>query len=280
MTGTAIEGSERSDTPLQSLERGLAVIETFSGARASLTLSEVARRTAITPATARRILLTLERQGYVRQSGRRFSLTPRVLRLGSSCLSSMTPVDIAYPVMKDLVTQLGVWCSLALLAPPDIVYIARVHSGHILSIAGGVGSRLPAHATATGRVLLAGLGSEELAEFCDRWALRQYTAHTIVERDRFVEAVETARRQGWALVEEELELGLRGIAAPVTGADGRTFAGLSMSSTVARFDVDQLLERCLPALLGAAATISTALARGAGAGYREAVSWSPLLPGE
>jgi IclR family transcriptional regulator, pca regulon regulatory protein len=282
MTGTApaTDPAERGETPLQSLERGLAVIETFTGGRSSPTLSEVARLTGITPATARRILLTLERLGYVRRSGRRFSLTPRVLGLGASCLSAMTPIDIAYPVMKDLVTQLGAWCSLALLAPPDIVYIARVHSGRILSIAGGVGSRLPAHATATGRVLLAGLAPEELSEFCDRWPLRQYTAHTIVDRGRLIAAVEEARRQGWALADQELELGLRGIAAPVTGADGRTFAGLSVSSTVAQLDVDELIGRCLTPLLGAAQTISNALQRGAGAGNREAVPWSPLSPGE
>ena len=158
----------------------------------------------------------------------------------------MTPVDIAYPVMKDLVSELREWCSLALLAPPDIVYIARVHSGHILSIAGGVGSRLPAHATATGRVLLAGLRprsspSSATAGRCGSTRpTRSTTASASWRRSRRV------RQNGWALVDQELELGLRGIAAPVLGADGRTFAGLSVSTTAARLDVDEL-RRALPA---------------------------------
>ena len=276
----AASAEARGEPPLQSLERGLAVIEVFSGEHSALTLSDVARLAAITPATARRILLTLERLGYMRRTGRRFSLTPRVLGLGARCLSSMTPVEIAYPLMKDLVSQLDEWCSMALLAPPDIVYIARVHTGHVLSIAGGIGSRLPAHATATGRVLLAGLTPSELGEFLDRWPLHRYTPHTTTDRERVRTAVETVRRQGWALVDQELELGLRGIAAPITGADGETFAGLSVSSTAARLDLDQLLHRCLPPLRAAADTISTALRRGAGAGSREAVSWSPVLPGD
>jgi len=270
----------RGEPPLQSLERGLAVIAVFSGEHSALTLSDVARLAGITPATARRILLTLERLGYVRTAGRRFSLTPRVLGLGVHCLSSMTPVEIAYPVMKDLVRELNEWCSMALLAPPDIVYVARVHSGHVLSIAGGVGSRLPAHATATGRVLLAGLTPDELEEFLERWPLSAYTSHTVTDRDRLRAAIETAARLGWALVDQELELGLRGIAAPITGADGHTFAGLSVSSTAARLDLDELLERCLPPLVAAAQTISSALRRGAGAGSREAISWSPVLPGD
>ena len=126
---------------------------------------------------------------------------------------------------------------MALLAPPDIVYIARVHTGHVLSIAGGVGSRLPAHATATGRVLLAGLTPPELDEFLDRWPLQRYTPNTTTDPDRLRAAVETVRQQGWALVDQEFELGLRGIAAPITGADGQTFAGLSVSSTAARLDL-------------------------------------------
>jgi IclR family pca regulon transcriptional regulator len=278
--GLAASSEARGEPPLQSLERGLTVIEVFSAEHSALTLSEVARLAAITPATARRILLTLERLGYVHRVGRRFSLTPRVLALGANCLSSMTPVEIAYPVMKDLVQELNEWCSMALLAAPDIVYIARVHTGHVLSIAGGVGSRLPAHATATGRVLLAGLPPAELGALLDRWPPQRYTPHTVTDRDALTAAVEIVRAQGWALVDQELELGLRGIAAPVTGADGQTFAGLSVSSTAARLDLEALLERCLPPLRAAAATISTALRRGAGAGSREAISWSPVLPGD
>lgn len=269
----------RHEPPLQSLERGLAVIEVFSAAHSALTLSEVAELAGITPATARRILLTFEGLGYVRRSGRRFSLTARVLRLGVHCLSSMTPVEIAYPIMQDLVREVNTWCSLAFLAPPDIVYVARVHTGHILSIAGGVGSRLPAHATAVGRVLLAALAPGELEDFLDHWPLVRYTPNTATDRDLFRAAIDVVRLQGWAQVDQELELGLHGIAAPIIGPDGQIFAGLSVSSTAARLDRDELQDRCLLPLLAAADTISTALRRGAGAGSREATSWSPVLPG-
>jgi len=272
------EADGRPEPPLQSLERALTVIEVFSGEHASLTLSEVAKLAAITPATARRILLTLERLGYVRSRGRRFALTARVLSLGAGCLSAMTPVEVAQPLMRDLVLEIDEWCSMALLAPPDIVYVARVHSRHVLSIAGGVGSRLPAHATATGRVLLAALAPEELEDVLGHWPLHAYTAHTVTDADRFRAEIELVREQGWAIVDQELELGLRGIAAPITGADGGVLAGLSVSATVARLDRAELLGRCLPPLRATAAAISSALRRGAGAGSREAVRWSPMLP--
>jgi IclR family transcriptional regulator, pca regulon regulatory protein len=268
----------RAEPPLQSLERGLAVIEVFSDEHRAMTLSEVATLASLTPATARRILLTLERLGYVRSSGRRFSLTPRVLNLGTRCLSSLTPVEVAQPVMQDLVRELNQWCSMALLAPPDIVYVARVHTGHLLSIAGGVGSRLPAHATATGRVLLAGLPPEELDRFLAHWPLHAYTSHTITDRRHLREVITHVRGQGWALVDQELELGLRGIAAPITGDDGLTLAGLSVSASAARLERDELERRCLPPLLRAGQTISNALRRGAGAGSREATATSPVLP--
>ena len=276
---TTADGARR-EPPLQSLERALTVIRVFSAEHSALTLSEVAKLASLTPATARRILLTLERLGYVRSRGRRFSLTARVLRLGVACLSAMTPIEIAQPLMKDLVRELGEWCSMALLAPPDIVYVARVPSGHVLTIAGGVGSRLPAHATALGRVLLAALAPQELGDLLGHWPLRAYTAHTVTDSASFLAEIARVREQGWALVDQELELGLRGIAAPIVGADGRVLAGLSVSATVARLDVAELLGRCLPPLVATAATISTALRRGAGAGSREAVRWSPMLPAD
>jgi IclR family pca regulon transcriptional regulator len=278
VSASADDGDGRREPPLQSLERALSVIGAFSAEHPSLTLSEVAKLTGLTPASARRVLLTLERLGYVRSRDRRFSLTVRVLSLGAGCLSAMTPVEVAYPLMQDLVRHLDEWCSMALLAPPDIVYVARVHSGHVLSIAGGVGSRLPAHATAAGRVLLAALDREELDDVLGHWPLRAYTARTLTDAGRFQAELAAVRAQGWALVDEELELGLRGIAAPVSGADGRTFAALSVSTTVARLELDELIERCLPPLIEVATTLSAALLRGAGAGSREAVQWPALAP--
>lgn len=152
-------------TFLQGLERGLAVIRAFSADAPSLTLSEVARDVGITPATARRILLTLGELGYVRSDGRRFSLTPRVLALGWAYLSSLDLGELAGPFMEELSAKTRESCSIATLDLPDIVYVARVPTSRIMTVALGVGARLPAYPTSMGRVLLAGLPEEELTTY-------------------------------------------------------------------------------------------------------------------
>jgi IclR family pca regulon transcriptional regulator len=152
---------------VQALERGLAVLQVFSREHPALTLSEVARMADVTRATARRILLTLERLGHVRSDGKRFTLTPRVLSLGWAYLASLDLWEVAHPLMQELVARTGESCSAATLDLPDIVYVARVPTRRIMSITLGVGTRLPAHATSMGRVLLAGLPAEELDAFLD-----------------------------------------------------------------------------------------------------------------
>ena len=158
------EGRDRRQS-LQSLERGIAVIQVFSRERPALTLSEVARMTGITRATARRILLTLEEVGHVRSDGRLFSLTPRVLSLGWAYLSSLNLWETAQPLMEELSERTNESCSAATLDLPDVVYVARMPTRRIMTISLGVGSRLPAHCTSIGRVLLAGLPDDELDAF-------------------------------------------------------------------------------------------------------------------
>src|SRR4051795_12161598 len=196
---------------LQSLERGIAVLQVFSQERPALTLSEVARLTGITRATARRILLTLERLGHVRSDGRRFSLTPRVLALGWAYLSSLNLWEIAQPLMEDLVEQTGESCSAATLDLPDVVYVARVPTRRIMSITLGVGTRLPAHCTGMGRVLLAALPDSELDAFLADTTLEAFTDRTITDTAGLRRVIETVREAGWALVDQELEIGLRSI---------------------------------------------------------------------
>src|SRR5919206_3164945 len=171
---------ERADT-LQSLERGLAVLQVFSSEHPQLTLSDVARMAGTTRATARRILHTLASLGYVRVDGRSFSLTPRVLSLGWAYLSSLNLWDIAQPLMEDLVEETGESCSAATLDLPDIVYVARVPTRRIMSITLGVGTRLPAHATSMGRVLLAAMDRQELDAFLATEPLDALTERTITE---------------------------------------------------------------------------------------------------
>jgi IclR family pca regulon transcriptional regulator len=247
---------------LQSLERGMAVIQVFSREHPALTLSEVARLTGMTRATARRILLTLEKLGHVRSDGRLFSLTPRVLTLGWAYLSSLNLWEIAQPFMEDLVQQTKESCSAATLDLPDIVYVARVPTRRIMSITLGVGTRLPAHATSMGRVLLADLPASELDRFLDETSFQAYTERTITDPGRLRDAVAEVREQGWAMVDQELEIGLRSAAAPIRKGDGRTIAALNVSAAAPRVSADELRERFLPALLRTAELISQSLVRG------------------
>jgi IclR family pca regulon transcriptional regulator len=260
MASVDASASQRG-TGLQSLERGLTVVAAFSREHPRMTLSEVARMTDLSPATARRILLTLEELGFVRCEGRRFSLTPRVLSLGWSYLSSLDLWEIAQPVMQDVAAQAGETCTAATLDLPDIVAVARATPRRILTMNLQVGGRLPAHATAMGRVLLADLPRPELDAFLATAALAPLTERTIREPAALRRELGRVRCQGWALVDEELEIGLRSVAAPVRGADGRVFAALNLCTSSGRVSATEVRERLLPALLDGAQEISAALRR-------------------
>jgi IclR family pca regulon transcriptional regulator len=254
------QATERKQS-LQSLERGMAVIQIFSRERPALTLSDVARLTGTTRATARRILLTLEKLGHVRSDGRLFSLTPRVLTLGWAYLSSLNLWEVAQPLMEELVEQTKESCSAATLDLPDIVYVARVPTRRIMTISLGVGSRLPAHATAMGRVLLAELPPQELDSFLETTPLERYTEQTISSEDALRAELARVREHGWAFVDQELEIGLRSIAVPLRGHAGQVVAALNTSAAVPRVSVEEFHERFLPALLQTAASISDGLRR-------------------
>ncbi len=241
---------------LQSLERGMAVIQIFSRERPALTLSEVARLTGMTRATARRILLTLENLGHVKSEGRLFSLTPRVLTLGWAYLSSLNLWEVAYPLMEELVEQTGESCSAATLDLPDVVYVARMPTRRIMSISLGVGSRLPAHATSMGRVLLAGLPDDELERFLAENEFASLTPYTITDPKALADEVAKAREQGWALVDQELEIGLGSIAVPIKGPGCRTVAALNTSASTLRVSKEEFVGRILPPLKQAAELIS------------------------
>jgi IclR family transcriptional regulator, pca regulon regulatory protein len=245
---------------LQSLERGIAVIQVFSRERPALTLSEVARLTGITRATARRILLTLEEVGHVRCDGRLFSLTPRVLTLGWAYLSSLNLWETAQPMMEELAQTTNESCSAATLDLPDVVYVARMPTRRIMTISLGVGTRLPAHCTSMGRALLAGLPDAELDAFLADARLEPFTDRTITDRSRLRQAIESVREDGWALVDQELEIGLRSVAAPLR-AGGQTIAALNVAVAAPRVPLEELRRTILPALLETAALISTALDR-------------------
>jgi IclR family pca regulon transcriptional regulator len=239
----------------------MAVIEAFSRERPQLTLSEVARLTGISRATTRRVLLTLEQLGHVRSDGRLFSLTPRVLTLGWAYLSSLNLWDSAQPLMEDLVERTRESCSAATLDLPDIVYVARVPTRRIMTISLGIGARLPAHATALGRVLLAELPAAELDAYLAGTPLEPHTELTIASPAELRGLLDEVREQGWAVVDQELEIGLRAVAAPIRAADGTAIAALNVAAAAPRVSLDELCERFLPALLETAGLISASLAK-------------------
>ncbi|WP_327638488.1 helix-turn-helix domain-containing protein [Kribbella sp. NBC_00482] len=252
-------GDASTGTFLQGLERGLAVIRAFSTEAPSLTLSEVARAVGITPATARRILLTLEELGYVRSDNRRFSLTPRVLALGWAYLSSLDLGELAGPFMEELSAKTRESCSIATLDLPDIVYVARVPTSRIMTVALGVGARLPAYPTSMGRVLLSALPDEDLTAYLETLQAEPLTDRTLTDPDDLRASIAQARVDGYALVDQELELGLRSIAAPIHNSRGRVIAALNVSAHASRSTPTSLCEEFLPHLQEAATQITTAL---------------------
>jgi IclR family transcriptional regulator, pca regulon regulatory protein len=246
---------------IQSLARGLAVLQVFSRQHPAVTLSEAASLTGLTRATARRILLTLEELGYVRAEGRRFLPTPRVLAIGYAYLSSLDLWEGAEPHMAELAEQTGESCSAAALDGAEVVYVARVPARRVMAVNLSVGARLPAYPTSLGRVLLAALGPAALDEHLARVELRALTPHTVTDPARLRGILQEVRGQGWALVDQELEDGVRSIAAPVRDRAGRVVAAMNVSGHAGRVSVQQLREQFLPLLLAAAKQVSEQVRR-------------------
>lgn len=245
---------------VQSLARGLAVIRAFSAADPELTLSQVARATGLSRAAARRFLLTLEDLGYVRSDGRLFSLTPRVLELGYAYLSSLSLPEVADPHLERLAAEVRESASVAVLDGEDVVYVARVATARIMRVTISIGTRFPAYCTSMGRVLLAGLPPAELEAYLERAPLRRLTSHTIVLPAALRAELGKVGGQGWAMVDQELEEGLRSIAAPIRDRSGRTVAAVNVSTHASRTTLQAARRDLLPPLLATAAKIEADLA--------------------
>lgn len=246
----------RSNDFIQSLERGLAVMNSFSRERRAQTLSEVAQMTGLTRATARRVLLTLAELGYVHQNSRSFSLTPKVLDLGYSYLSSFQIVELAQYPMERLVEEVRESSSMSVLDDSEIVYVARVPTKRIMTISLALGSRLPAYPTSMGRVLLAGLADQEIDDYLEKTQFEQLTPHTITDPVELRKVIEVVRSEGYALVDQELEEGVRSIAAPITNGRGKVVAAMNISGHASRVTLETMLEDFRPRLLSTARTIS------------------------
>jgi IclR family pca regulon transcriptional regulator len=252
-------GQGREPYFVQSLERGLAVIRAFDARHSELTLSEVARHCELTRAAARRFLLTLTDLGYVRTDGRMFSLTPRVLELGYSFLSSLSLSEVSQPHLERLVADVHESSSVSVLDGDDIVYVARVPTRRIMTVAINVGTRFPAYATSMGRVLIAHLPETGIAAFLDRVSLDRLTEQTITSAETLGAELKRVREQGWAIVDQELEEGLRSMAAPLHDRSGAVVAAVNVSVHASRTSVDEMRDKLLPRLLATTAAIDADL---------------------
>ncbi len=244
---------------VQSLERGLSVIRAFDHEHPELTLSEVAAVTGVTRAVARRFLLTLASLGYVRSDGRFFSLTAKVLELGYAYLSSLSLPEVAEPHLEALVGEVNESSSVSVLDGHDVVYVARVPVSRIMTVSISVGTRFPAYATSMGRVLLAGMAEEELAAYLSAVRLEPLTARTVSSVASLRGEVARVRSQGWALVNQELEEGLRALAVPIRDRTGKVVAALNVSAHASRTSLEAMRRDLLPPLLKTAAKVEADL---------------------
>lgn len=240
---------------VQSLARGLGVIRAFDVDHAEMTLSEIARRAGLTRATSRRFLLTLVELGYMRSDGRQFSLTAKVLDLGFSYLSALSLPEIAQPHLEELASIIHESTSLSVLEGPDIVYVARVPARRIMTVRINIGTRFPAYATSMGRVMLAALDDDGLDAYLAHVGLAPLTSHTIHGRDELVADLAGVRERGWALIDQELEEGLRSIAVPIRHGD-EVVAAINVSTSTSSRTVESIHRDLLPHLQHAAEQIS------------------------
>jgi IclR family pca regulon transcriptional regulator len=257
---TAAGPRPRSTEFAQSLERGLAVIRAFGPDHPQLTLSDVARRTGLTRATARRFLLTLAELGYVDSDGRLFRLRPQVLELGYSYLSGLTTPEVALPLMEELASRVSASASLAVLDREDIFYAAHVPASRILAVRVPVGTRMPAHATALGHVLLAALPADQRRQYLDTARLEAFTPQTLTTRGELTAALDAVYRNGYALGDQGLEENLFAVAVPVTDGRGSVVAALGIATQASSAPEPQQADY-LPVLLETAAQISAQLRR-------------------
>jgi IclR family pca regulon transcriptional regulator len=256
-TRAAADGGRQEH--VQALERGLALLTVFNARTPSMTLSQAAEKTGVTRAVARRYLLTLETLGYVSHEGSYFALTPRVLDLGFTYLASINVADVAKPFMLRVVDTLRESCSVGVLDRHDVVYVARVPADRIMTTNLVVGSRLPAHATAMGKVLLAYLPADRLAQYFATAPLSPLTGRTIGDEGRLRRVLAEVKRLGWAANDEESEKGVRTIAAPLFNRNQDAVAAINVAGHASRVSIRELRGAHLPVLLEAARDISRAL---------------------
>lgn len=258
---TEIEALTGDPNFMTSLARGLAVIQGFTQQKRSLTIAQLSHRTGIPRAAVRRCLYTLAKLGLVgSDDGKTFSLRPKILSLGHAYLSSSPLAASAQPLLDRVSERLGESSSIAQLDGDDILYVARSSiTRRIMSVDLSIGTRLPAYCTSMGRVLLAALAPHDLAAYFKRVKLVAHTPRTLIAADRVRKALAATAEDGYAIVDQELELGLRSIAVPVRDLGGRVVAAMNISTQASRVPMAELTRRFLPELASAAAELSASL---------------------
>jgi len=239
-----------------ALASGLEVLQAFDAEHPRMTLSEVAARTDMDRAKARRFLLTLHALGFVKRTGRQFELTPRVLQLGYAYQASNQYRAVIQQYLEDITAELGESSSLAVLDGDDVVYVVRSAARHrLMAITLSVGTRLPAAYTSMGRVLLAQLPEAELTAFLDRVRLERFTESSVIDKEGLRAAIDRAREQGYSIVDQELDSGLRSVAVPVFAGSGELLGAINISTNASRVDMETLMEVYLPRLQEAAEAV-------------------------
>jgi IclR family transcriptional regulator, pca regulon regulatory protein len=245
-----------------SLARGLAVIRAFGEGKPQLSIREIALATGFSRAAARRCLHTLITLGYASGHDGVYELTPATLSLASNYLGSTSIARVAQPILERVSQQLHEASSVAVLDGDDIVYVARVPTSRIMTVTISVGTRFPAYATSMGRVMLAGLPAQDLEAYLAKVRLERLTARTVTTVAALLAEINRARSQGWALVDQELEEGLRSVAAPIRDRTGRTVAALNISAAASRNSIESIRRALVPPLVAAAARIEADLPAG------------------
>jgi IclR family pca regulon transcriptional regulator len=242
------------------LAKGLSVIRAFGRERPSLSLSNIAAATQMPAATTRRCLLTLEELGYVTRSGRQFVLRPKVLELGAAYLESMNIEQLTKTHLEELARNTGDSAALCVLDGTQIVYVARASIRTLLRLEAHVGSRFPAHATSTGRVLLAGLSAEHLRQYFATSNFEALTDRTVTDPAKLRRLIEECRQSGYSAVEDELAYGVVALAVPVYDQSARVVAALNSSSHSRRINKAKLIRERLAMLQQVSRKISSDLA--------------------
>lgn len=250
--------SRGKDDPdlVQSLARGLAVLKAFGPGRETLTIAEASVATGLTRAGARRVLLTLRSLGYVTATDRDFALSPKVLELGYAYLSSRPIWSAARPILQSLADELNETVSVGVLDDTEVVYVLRVQSSRMIHFGIAAGTRLPAHVSSMGRMLLALLPDIRLDDYMLRTTFRRYTKYTIADPRTLRARVDEIRRQGWAYVNGEIEEGVSGVSVPIRDQAGTLLGALNLSTNSERTSSQEVRGLIVPRLLLASAAIS------------------------